>query len=66
MSEATYVYRNVRNGKRGELTEEQAAIWPDLLEKVDANSEDVTPATATEIHLAKPSTPTPATDNTKD
>lgn len=71
MAEPTYVYRNVRNGKLGELTEELAAIWPDLLVKVEnddvpTDADDVTPETATEISLAKVSKPSPATDYTKD
>lgn len=37
MSQATHVYRNTWNGRLGEMTEEQAAIWPDLLERVEAD-----------------------------
>lgn len=36
MSQATHVYRNVRNDRLGEMTEAQAALWPDLLVRVDA------------------------------
>ena len=35
MSQAKHVYRNVKNGRTGELTEDQARIWPDLLVRVD-------------------------------
>lgn len=39
MSQATHVYRNKRNGRLGEMTEEQAAIWPNLLERIDPVAE---------------------------
>lgn len=39
MSQAMHVYRNTRNGRLGEMTEEQAAIWPELLERVDTVAE---------------------------
>lgn len=46
MSQATHVYRNKRNGRLGEMTEEQAAIWPRLLERVDAEA-----APEIEVHV---------------
>lgn len=39
MSQAMHVYRNTRNGRLGEMTEEQAAIWPDLLVRVEPVAE---------------------------
>lgn len=36
MSQAKHAYRNVVNGRIGELTEDQARVFPDLLERVDA------------------------------
>lgn len=36
MSQVKHIYRNVNNGRTGELTEDQARVFPDLLERVDA------------------------------
>lgn len=39
MSQTVHAYRNIVNGKIGEMTEDQAAIWPDLLVRVDTEPE---------------------------
>lgn len=55
MSQAMHVYRNKWNGRTGAMTEEQAAIWPELLERVDADPEQ-----QPEIHREdKPLVPVP-------
>ena len=40
MSQTKHVYRNEKNGRLGELTEEVAAIWPDLLTLVEDTVDD--------------------------
>jgi hypothetical protein len=41
MSQTIHTYRNTANGKVGEMTESQAALWPNLLVRVDADPVDV-------------------------